>query len=145
VALVAYSFGGLLLKSLMIEAHKLVQERPRNGLDTKQHKCCKTFLNNVKGIIFYGVPHTGYTQRLLNYFSWQHERINPWEKYKTQFGFLKNLESFSLQMEYLSMDFKYVVHDDLKIYAFGEGLPVDGNWVRFSFHHIESYPIKFIS
>jgi hypothetical protein len=43
------------------------------------------------------------------------------------------------------MDFKDAVHDDLKIYAFGEGLPLDENWVRFSFHHIERYPIKFIS
>jgi hypothetical protein len=26
------------------------------------------------------------------------------------------------------MDFKDAVHDDLKIYAFGEGLPLDENW-----------------
>jgi hypothetical protein len=47
VALVAYSFGGLVLKSLVIEARKHVYQRPKNGLDDKVHKCCKTFLNNV--------------------------------------------------------------------------------------------------
>jgi hypothetical protein len=48
-------------------------------------------------------------------------------------------------MEHLSTDFKNVVHEDLNIYAFGEGLPLDENWVRFSFHHIESYLTRFIS
>jgi hypothetical protein len=48
-------------------------------------------------------------------------------------------------MEQLSTDFKNAVPEDLNIYAFSEGLPLNENWVRFSFHHIESYPTKFIS
>ncbi len=56
MALIAYSFGGLILKSLVVEAHKHVHQRRRNSLDDKVHKCCETFLNNVKGVIFYGVP-----------------------------------------------------------------------------------------
>jgi hypothetical protein len=48
-------------------------------------------------------------------------------------------------MEHLSTDFKNAVHEDLNIYAFGEGLPLDEKWVRFSFDHIESYPTRFIS
>jgi len=145
VALVAYSFGGLVFKSLMVETSKHVHRRPRNGLDAEVHKCCKTFLNNVKSIIFYGVPHAGGIQYLSNYFSWQHQQINTLNKYATQSGFLKNLESFNLQMEYLLGDFKNAVHEDLNIYAFREGLPLDENWVRFSFHHIESYPTRFIN
>jgi hypothetical protein len=31
-------------------------------------------------------------------------------------------------MEYLSTDFKTAVHEDVNIYAFGEGLPLDNNW-----------------
>ncbi|CAK9858514.1 unnamed protein product [Sphagnum jensenii] len=50
VALVAYSFGGLVLKSLVVEARKHVNQRPKNYLDDEVHKCCKTFLNNVKGV-----------------------------------------------------------------------------------------------
>jgi hypothetical protein len=66
-------------------------------------------------------------------------------KYVTQFGLLKNLESFNPQMEHLSTDFWNAVHEDLNIYAFGEGLPLDENWVKFSFHDIESYPTSFIT
>jgi len=145
VALVAYSFGGLVLKSLMVEAHKRLHQRPRNDLDDDIHKCCKTFLNNVKCVIFYGVPDAGGTQYIVNYFHWQVHQINTSWKYTTQSDFLKNLQSFDFQMECLSMDFVNVVHEDLNIYAFGEGLPLDKTWVRFSFHHIESYPTRFIS
>jgi hypothetical protein len=62
VALVAYNFGGLVLKSLVVEVHKHVHQKPRNGLDDEVHKCCKTFLNNVKGVVFYGAPHASGTQ-----------------------------------------------------------------------------------
>jgi triacylglycerol esterase/lipase EstA (alpha/beta hydrolase family) len=86
VALVAYSFGGLVLKSLVVEAHNHVHQRLSNDLDVKVHKCCKTFLNNVKGVILYGVPHAGGTQYLSNYFTWQHQQINTLNKYATQYG-----------------------------------------------------------
>ncbi|KAH8944459.1 hypothetical protein BDL97_13G111700 [Sphagnum fallax] len=128
VALVAYSFGGLVLKSLVVEAHKHAHQRPKNDLDDEVHKCCMTFLNNVKGVIFYGVPHVGGTQYLSNYFTWQYQQINTLSKYVTQSGFLKNLESFNPQMEHLSMDFKNAAPEDLNIYAFGEGLPLDKKW-----------------
>jgi hypothetical protein len=48
-------------------------------------------------------------------------------------------------MEQLSTNLKNVAHEDLNIYAFGEGLPLDKKWVRFSFHSIESYPTRFIN
>jgi len=145
VALVAYSFGGLVLKSLVVEARKHVHQWPRNCLDDEVHKCCKTFLSNVKGVVFYGVPHAGGTQYLSNYFTWQHQQINTLSKYATQSGFVFNLQSFNPQMEHLSTDFKNAVHEDLNIYAFGEGLPLDNKWVGFSFHHIENYPTRFIN
>ncbi len=105
MALVAYSFRGLVLKSLVVEARKHVNQRLINDLDDEVHKCCKTFLNNVKCVVFYGVPHAGGTQYLSNYFTWQHQQINTLSKFATQFRFLKNLESFNLQMEHLSTDF----------------------------------------
>jgi len=144
VTLIAYSFGGLILKSLVVEARKHVHQRPRNNLDVEVHKCCKAFLNNVKGVVFYGVPHAGGTQYLSNYFAWQHQQINTLNKCATQSGLFKSLESFTPQMEHLSTDFKNSIHEDLNIYAFGEGLPLE-NWVRFSFHRIETYLTKFSS
>jgi hypothetical protein len=86
------------------------------------------FLNNVKGVIFYGVPHYGGTQNLSQYFNWQCQHINTFNKYSTQPGFSRNLELFNQQMEYLSKEFKDVIHEDLNIYEFGEGLPLDENW-----------------
>ncbi|CAK9202546.1 unnamed protein product [Sphagnum troendelagicum] len=128
VALVAYSFGGLVLKSLVVEAHKYVYQTPINGLDDEIHECCKTFLNNVKGVIFYGVPHSGGTQYLSKYFTWQCRQINTLNKYATQPNFSRNLKPFNQQMEYLSKDFKNAVHEDLNIYEFGEGLPLNEYW-----------------
>ncbi len=145
MALIAYSFGGLVLKSLVVEARKRVNQRLTNGLDDEIQKCCKTFLNNVKGVIFYGVPHSGATENLSKYFHWQYQQINTFNKYFAQFGFSRNLKPFNQQMEYLSKDFKNAVHEDLIIYAFGEGLPIDENWVIFSFHHIESYQTRFVN
>jgi len=114
-------------------------------LDDEIHKCCETFLNNVKGVIFYGVPHSGGTQSLSKYFTWQYQQINKLNKYVTQPSFSKNLNIFNSKMEYLSMDFKDAIQEDLNIYAFGEGLPLDEIWVRFSFPPIESCPTWFIS
>jgi hypothetical protein len=48
-------------------------------------------------------------------------------------------------MEHLSTIFLNATHEDFNIYAFGEGLPFNKNWVKFSFRHIESYLIWFIS
>jgi len=54
-------------------------------------------------------------------------------KYATQSSFLKNLESFNPQMKQLSMDFQNAAREDLNIYAFGEGLPLDKKWVSLHF------------
>ncbi len=144
MALIAYSIGGLVLKSLVVEARKHVYQMPTNDFDDKVHKCCKTFLNNVKGVVFYSVPHAGGTEALSNYFIWKHQQINKLNKYATQSGLFKDLKSFNSQMQHLSTDFINAIPKDLNIYAFGEGLPVD-DWVRFSFHHIESHPTRFVS
>jgi len=68
VAMVAYSFGGLVLKSLVVEMHKLVYQKQTNNLDVKVQNCCEKFLKFFKGVVFYSVPHAGGTQDLLNYF-----------------------------------------------------------------------------
>ncbi|CAM6017408.1 unnamed protein product [Sphagnum balticum] len=143
VALVAYSFGGLVLKSLVVEAHKHVHQRRKNGFDDKVHKCCETFLNNVKGVVFYSVPHAGGTQSLSNYFIWKHQQVNTLNKYATQSGFLKNLESFNSPMEHLSTDFINAIHKDVNIYAFGEGLPLD-NWKNILLPQLPNHEVALI-
>jgi hypothetical protein len=139
VAIVAYSFGGLVFKSLVVEAHKQVYQRPMNDLDFKVQKYCELFLNNLKGVVFYSVPHAGGTRNLSKYFEWQCQQI---AKNKTQSRILKNMKSFNPIMEQLSVDFNKAICKDLNIYAFGEGLPINKKWVRFSFKHVD-YPTKF--
>jgi hypothetical protein len=125
VAIVAYSFGGLVFKSLVVEAHKHVQQRPMNDLGCKLQKYCDLFLKNLKGVVFYSVPHAGGTQNLSNYFIWQCRQI---AKDITQSRILKNMKSFNPKMAQLSMDFDEAICKDLNIYAFVEGLPIDNKW-----------------
>ncbi|CAK9872812.1 unnamed protein product [Sphagnum jensenii] len=125
VAMVAYSFGGLVLKSLVVEMHKHVYQRQGNKLDVKTHVYCEKFLKNLKGVVFYSVPHAGGTQDLSNYFKWQCQQI---AKDTTPSSLLKNMESFNPKMEQLSIDFNKSIHENINIYAFVEGLPIDNEW-----------------
>ncbi|CAM6013408.1 unnamed protein product [Sphagnum balticum] len=125
VAMVAYSFGGLVLKSLVVEMHKHVYQQQTNNLDVKAQKCCEKFLKNFRGVVFYSVPHAGGTQDLSNYFKWPHQQIT---KDPTQLGLLGNMESFNRKMEQLSIDFINSICKDINIYAFAEGLRIDNEW-----------------
>jgi len=139
--MVAYSFGGLVLKSLVVEMHKHVYQTQTNNLDIKVQNGCEKFLKNLKGVVFYSVPHAGGTQDLSKYFKWQCQQLT---KVPTQSGLLRNMESFDLKMEQLSIDFNKSICEDINIYAFVEGLPIDEKWVRFSCKHID-YPTRFHS
>ncbi|CAK9266464.1 unnamed protein product, partial [Sphagnum jensenii] len=125
VALVAYSFGGLVLKSLVVEMHKHVYQKQKTNLDAKTQNCCEKFLKNLKGVVFYGVPHAGGTQDLSKYFEWQCQQI---AKDKTPSSLLKNMKSFDRKMEQLSIDFEKSICEDINIYAFAEGSPIDDTW-----------------
>jgi hypothetical protein len=139
--MVAYSFGGFVLKSLVVEMHKHVYRQQTNILDVKVQKCCENFLKIFKGVVFYSVPHAGGTRDLSNYFKWQHQQIT---KDPTQLGLLGNMESFSRKMEQLSTYFINSTRKDINIYAFVEGLPIDKKRVRFSCKHI-NHPTRFHS
>ncbi len=108
-------------------------------LDFEVQKYCELFLNNLKGVVFYSVPHAGGSRDLSKYFKWQCQQT---PKYIIQSCILKNMKSFNPKMEQLSVDFNKAICEDLNIYAFSEGLPIDDKWVGFSFKHID-YPTKF--
>ncbi|KAH8973930.1 hypothetical protein BDL97_01G074200 [Sphagnum fallax] len=59
IVLVGYSFGGFVLKSLVVDVHKDIYQKVANEYDIRTKTNCKRFLENLKGIIFYGVPHIG--------------------------------------------------------------------------------------
>jgi len=112
-----------------------------NNLDVKVQNCCEKFLKNLKGVVFYSVPHAGGTQDLSKYFKWQCQQIS---KDTTPSSLLKYMESFNPKMEQLSIDFNKSICEDINIYAFVEGLPIDNEFVRFSSKHI-NYPTRFHS
>ncbi|KAH8967378.1 hypothetical protein BDL97_03G075400 [Sphagnum fallax] len=125
VAMVAYSFGGLVLKSLVVEMHKHVHQKQMTKLDDKTQNCCLKFLKNLKGVVFYSVPHADGTQDLSKYFKWQCQRMT---KDKTRSSLLKNMKSLDRKMEQLSIDFNESICKDINIYAFVEGSPIDNKW-----------------
>jgi hypothetical protein len=139
MAMVAYTFEGLVLKSLVVEMHKHVYQKQTNNLDVKVKNCCENFLKNLKGVVFYSVPHAGGIQYLSKYFKWQCQQIT---KDPTKLSLLKSMESFDLKMEQLLIDFNKSICEDINIYAFVKGLPIDNKWVIFSSKHI-NYPTRF--
>jgi len=46
------------------------------------------------------------------------------------------MKIFYQKMEQLSIDFNKYICENINIYAFVEGLPIDNKWVRFSSKHI---------
>jgi hypothetical protein len=167
VAMVAYSFGGLVLKSLVVEMRKHVYQNQMTPLDVKTKNCCDKILKNLKGVVFYSVPHSGGTKDFSKYFKWQCQQIIKdktrssasgtkdlseyfkWQcqqvaKDKTPSSLLKHMKSFNREMKQLSIDFQKSICKDINIYAFTEGLPIDNKWVRFLSKHIH-YPTRFHS
>jgi hypothetical protein len=113
------------VKSLVVEVDKRVNARIVNPLDKQAQQSCTKFLNNLKGTIFYGVPHTGGGEDFKQFFVYQSQRFNDANKKRmAKSGILKNVEGFNRQMAELSVDFETAVDPTLIIYAFGEGRPV---------------------
>jgi len=132
IVLVGYSFGGLVLKSLVVEVQQHIHQRIINLMDDAINKSCKRFLENLKGTIFYRVPHAGGSEGFLKYFSWKCQQINTMKKkLRIHSSLLKNLTSFNRQMEKLSVDFENAINQNLIIYAFCEGQALEEKWVSF--------------
>ncbi len=133
IVLVGYSFGGLVLKSLVVDVHKRIYQKVANEYDIRTKTNCKRFLENLKGTIFYAVPHTGGPKELLEYFTWQSQEMNSIDNtlIKAQLSLLNNIKSFNRQMEQLTVDFDHAIEASVNIYAFVEGKPLNQNGVHF--------------
>jgi hypothetical protein len=49
IVLVGYSFGGLVVKSLMVEVHQRIHQKSKNPLEQKVNESCKSIQNILKG------------------------------------------------------------------------------------------------
>jgi hypothetical protein len=56
--LVGHVLGGLMFKNFTMEVDKVSKVDKANG--ELQKAKCKAFQQNIKGIVFYSVPHTTY-------------------------------------------------------------------------------------
>ncbi|CAK9274049.1 unnamed protein product, partial [Sphagnum jensenii] len=121
--LIGHCFGGLVIKSLVEEARKRALENVRNALDRKAKACAEMFFKNLKGIVFYAVPHSG-SKKLISYFSRCNQITIPRRVVKLA-GFMQNVQPLQLQMENLSTTFDAIVEEfSINIYAFVEGKPM---------------------
>jgi len=50
------SFGGLVIKNLVVEVGKRTSATTQNDFDIKTKMNCTRFLENLSGIVFYNVP-----------------------------------------------------------------------------------------
>jgi len=119
--LIGHSFGGLVLKSLVVKLKRVATiGNATDSWSKATVQCAKVFLRNVRGVAFYAVPHAQasniakYVDKLLRCNNRHHggivDNIQPWRK----------------DMEQLSMDFDDIVHEnEINIYAFCEGIPME--------------------
>ncbi len=120
--LVGHCFGGLIIKSLVEEANKRAYSKVNNEIDEQSWKCADRFLKNLKGIVFYAVPHAG--SELESYFK---RCSSNWSN--KIFGvklarFMENLKPHQSRMENLSTTFDSIMNGlRVNVYAFMEGIP----------------------
>jgi len=69
IVLVGHSFGGLIIKSLVVEIKRCMNKKPSNDIESARNERSKKFYDNLTGVIFYGVPHEGGTKEFLTYFA----------------------------------------------------------------------------
>jgi hypothetical protein len=153
IILIGHSFGGLVIKSLVVEVGKRTSATTQNDFDKKTKMNCTRFLENLSGIVFYSVPHSGTTPKFRNYFMEQYRKIKSntkdvaksgfWSTLINSFwstlinskpkdvaksGFWANVDTFNRQMTELAVAFEGYIKRDLIIYAFLETQPIDEQW-----------------
>ncbi len=110
-----------MLKSLVVQLNIALTNPNRTNFWSKaQLQCVNMFLSNVRGVVFYAVPHAGssnipeYVNKLLK----RNSRDIP--------GIMINIQPRQGDMEQLSVDFGRIVSDkEINIYAFCEGRPME--------------------
>jgi predicted alpha/beta hydrolase family esterase len=123
IVLVGHSFGGLVIKSLMVEVDKAIKERTQNALERNKKARCTAFQVNVKGIMFYAVPHIGANKDFKTYLT-DCNNIAFLQNSKRLTGLMRTVDTFNRQMVELSTDFEYSVPKDINLFAIVEGQQV---------------------
>jgi hypothetical protein len=138
IVLVGHSFGGLIIKSLVVEIQRCMNQKTSNDIDLAMNARSKDFYDNLTGVIFYGTPHEGGTKTFSMYFAEICQEVGLLNKTHsiTQQSFLENVEVLNQKMEQLSVDFDRA-KENLNIYAFVEGQPINKNEVIFQYNDLQ--------
>ncbi len=126
--LVGHSFGGIVIKSLVFEIHKISQQQHCNNLEKSYVVKANVFLKNMLGVAFYAVPHIG-SQPLIEYICRQCE-ISLDSKQLAKV--LENINPSISKAANLSNDFIKTLASCTNIYGvyvFVETKPIDDNVV----------------
>jgi hypothetical protein len=126
------------IKSLVEEASKRARlGHVRTRIDRKAKSSAEMFLKNLKGVVFYAVPHSG-SKKLISYFSKCNRFRIPRSVGKLA-GFMQNVQPLQLKMEKLSTTFDDIGEElSINVYAFVEGKPmkdvVSGEFMHVNIH-----------
>ena len=113
--LVGHNIGGLVIKALVVEAAR-ARTNGGNVLDEIRVRNAKSFLQNLKGVVFYAVPHAGAD------FDSYIEKVEGQGLQKHWSGLMQNVRLLSRKMGELTTDFDNVIRNtQIVVYAFGEG------------------------
>ncbi len=105
-----------------------VDKVPRdNMLLSSTQGNCKTFQENLRGIVFYAVPHSGSSQDFAKYMKFCRNLQTPNLFFDLPHVFFPE---FTKQMEKLDFEFRYSIKGDTIIMAIVEGRPM-GQEVQF--------------
>jgi len=125
------------IQSLLEEARKRALDNVRNAIERKAKASAEIFLKNLKGVVFYAVPHYG-SENLISYFSRCNQITIPRRVVKLA-GFMQNVQPHQFKMENLSTTFDAIVEElSVNVYAFLEGKPmkdvVSGEYMHVNIH-----------
>jgi len=155
IILVGHKFGGILIKSLIIEVNKVAHRKKIQDVAEKEAKdSCEAFQHNLSGIMFYSVPHFMTKKDIQIVFQEKKDTVKElYDSGSSEPGILDsesgNLESwlhkptarrvFSHQIEAINEDFEdSIAHYHTKICVISHGLtmPKEVNSLTFMLHHV---------
>jgi hypothetical protein len=124
------------IKSLVEEARKRARlGNVRTPIDRKAKASAEVFLKNLKGVVFYAVPHSG-SKNLISYFSLCNHITSILRRVVKLAGFMQNLQPLQLKTENLATTFDAIVEQlSISVYAFVEGKPMK-DVVSSEFMHV---------
>ena len=125
--LVGHGYGGLVIKSLIFQTYNHAYEQVGEEDDIKQRdkerQEAYNFLQNLRGIVFFGVPHsTVEGTREFEHYIMESSKSRVLRRSGLLKWLTKDMEAFSRQMKQLSVDFEARVPKRTVILSFVEGM-----------------------